>query len=1203
MNPEKATLAKSRLAPLRPDKASVLVIVIGILVLLVTLSLGGSAYLAYRGESKEKMATLEKELSTTANELATSLTLPVWYLDEQQVARILDNLMERPVIQEVRIQIQTGRSETVGRFRKPDGTVQTGSVPPPPPGSALAKGLIKAEQPVTFAGRTIGQVHVVFTTRYLEAELRRVLKNTLISLISLDLLLTASLFLLLWLLVLRPLQEIQGLAEIVSSGAMDQVEPSKSIFFGELASLQLSLIKTFELLRERFTSLQVSEERFRVLIESTTDLIWSVDLEGRLLSFNSSFAEYIRRSYGKEPHLGDTAELLLPPDRASRWPPFYSRVFKDGSFRQEYSVSGEVVLELAFNPIKRENKVLAVSIFGKDITDRKLAEFELHQLNLFQRTILDNAAYGIISTAPDGMVTSFNHAAERMLGYTADEVIGKQTPAYWHDPEEVAQYALHLSEELGEPISPGFGVFAARPRRDLPEEHEWTFIRKDGTRVPVLLSVTALRAESGKINGFVGLTYDLTERKRDEDALHRLYRELRAVSDCNQILVRAENEQSLLNDICHIVCDKAGYRMAWVGYVEHDDAKTVRPVAWAGFDSGYIANAQLTWADDVERGQGPTGKAVRRGETICVQDIATDPQMAPWRESASRRGYRSSIALPLKEKSGEVFGIFMIYSSESHAFTTEEIRLLEELSGDLAFGITVLRIRLEHQRAEETLGQLAAIVASSDDAIVGKTLDGIITSWNQGAERIYGYAQGEVVGKSISILVPAGREDEIPEILDRIKSGEHIEHYESVRQRKDGQQIHMSLTISPVYGSQGQVVAASAVGRDITEKQRLEEQLRQAQKMEAIGQLAGGVAHDFNNILTAIIGFSNLAKMKMKPDDPQQPLIDHILASSDRAAHLTQSLLAFSRKQVLQPKPVDLNAIVKNIEKLLGRLIGEDIEFTTRMAEQSLIVMADAGQLEQVLMNLVTNARDAMPEGGELSIATEMKVLGKDFTDAHGYGRPGGHALVTVSDTGIGMDEATQGKIFEPFFTTKEKGKGTGLGLAMVYGIVKQHEGNISVYSEPGKGTTFKILLPLIALEAEKASAGTSEPPPGGTETLLLAEDDPDVRLLTATVLKDFGYRVIEAVDGKDALEQYRLHAKEIDLLILDVIMPKLSGKEVHDAVRAQDPGAKILLISGYTADFINRKGTFGEGVPVVAKPISPFELLKKVRSLLDGTG
>jgi CheY-like chemotaxis protein/two-component sensor histidine kinase len=342
--------------------------------------------------------------------------------------------------------------------------------------------------------------------------------------------------------------------------------------------------------------------------------------------------------------------------------------------------------------------------------------------------------------------------------------------------------------------------------------------------------------------------------------------------------------------------------------------------------------------------------------------------------------------------------------------------------------------------------------------------------------------------------------------------------------------------------------------------------------------------------------------MKMKPDDPQRPLIDHILASSDRAAHLTQSLLAFSRKQVIIPKPVDLNAIVKSVEKLLWRLIGEDIEFTTHLALQSLIVMADAGQIEQVLMNLATNARDAMPRGGELALSTEVRVIREDFTDAHGYGRPGSYAMITVSDTGTGMDEATRGKIFEPFFTTKEQGKGTGLGLSMVYGIIKQHDGNITVFSEPEKGTTFRILLPLIAMEVEEAHSEMDMPPPGGTETLLFAEDDLDVRSLTTTILRDFGYRVIVALDGRDALEKYNEYSDEIDLLILDVIMPKMSGKETYDAVRAIRPDSKFLFISGYTADALHKKGVFEEGAHFVAKPMSPFELLTKVRAVLDGT-
>jgi PAS domain S-box-containing protein len=415
-----------------------------------------------------------------------------------------------------------------------------------------------------------------------------------------------------------------------------------------------------------------------------------------------------------------------------------------------------------------------------------------------------------------------------------------------------------------------------------------------------------------------------------------------------------------------------------------------------------------------------------------------------------------------------------------------------------------------------------------------------------------------------------------------------------------GAKQYVDLKSYPIFDGSGAVVSVIETVNDVTEKKKLEEQLHQAQKMEAIGTLAGGVAHDFNNILTAIIGYGSLVKLKMDPVDPLQSSIDMILSSSERAAHLTQGLLAFSRKQIINPKPVDLNDIIKNVEKLLRRLISEDIEISTRLSSKNMIVMADVGQIEQVLMNLVTNARDAMPEGGELTITTEEIDLCEDFVAAHGYDKRGKHALITVSDTGIGMDEETREKIFEPFFTTKEIGKGTGLGLSIVYGIVKQHDGNINVYSEPGHGTIFKIYLPLFATHIEVKSAEALSPPRRGTETILLAEDDLEVRNLTKLILADFGYRVIDAVDGQDALDKFRQHAQEIDLLVLDVIMPKKSGKEIYDAIRSTHPDIDVLFISGYTADILHKKGIFDKGFHFVSKPISPFEFLRKIREILD---
>lgn len=328
---------------------------------------------------------------------------------------------------------------------------------------------------------------------------------------------------------------------------------------------------------------------------------------------------------------------------------------------------------------------------------------DLQRLTFFQRTILDNVAYGVISTSPEGIVTSFNPAAERLLGYTTEEVVNQQTPALWHDPQEVARYATQLTEQLGETIAPGFDVFAARPRRNLPEENEWTYIRKDGTRIAVNLSVTALRDEHARITGFVGLAYDLTKRKQDELVMRRLNRELRAISDCNQVLVRAEDEQTLLENICRIVCEEADYRMAWVGYAEHDEARTVRPVAKAGADMDYLEHARFTWADTDE----PSGTAVRTGDIAGVDDFAADPRTQPWHEAALQRGYRSCIALPLKDEGGSTFGVLGIYATEAHAFTTEEQRLLAELADDLAFGIVSLRTRSERTAAEQRIERLA----------------------------------------------------------------------------------------------------------------------------------------------------------------------------------------------------------------------------------------------------------------------------------------------------------------------------------------------------------------------------------------------------------------------------------------------------------------------------------------------------------------
>ncbi len=385
------------------------------------------------------------------------------------------------------------------------------------------------------------------------------------------------------------------------------------------------------------------------------------------------------------------------------------------------------------------------------------------------------------------------------------------------------------------------------------------------------------------------------------------------------------------------------------------------------------------------------------------------------------------------------------------------------------------------------------------------------------------------------------------------------------------------------------------------EKEHLEAMLRQAQKMEAIGQLAGGVAHDFNNILCAIIGFGTLLEMGMKKDDPAKRHLDQILSAADRATSLTQGLLTFSRKQVLNPHPTSLNAIVHNIEKMLHRLLTEDIELNLSLSDQDPKVLVDSGQIDQVLLNLATNARDAMPDGGQLTISTEEADPPEELL-AETTALPTIHyALLTVTDSGSGIEKETRDKIFEPFFTTKEVGKGTGLGLSMVYGIVKQHNGHILVNSEPGKGTSFLIYLPMTPKDnLPHESADLPSLPVAGSETLLVVEDNPEVLNLNRTVLETFGYGIIEAVNGEDAVAQFNRHQAEIKLILMDVVMPKMNGKQAYLEISKIRPDVKVLFMSGYTADVVLEKGITTDDFNFISKPITPMELLRRIREILD---
>jgi len=389
---------------------------------------------------------------------------------------------------------------------------------------------------------------------------------------------------------------------------------------------------------------------------------------------------------------------------------------------------------------------------------------------------------------------------------------------------------------------------------------------------------------------------------------------------------------------------------------------------------------------------------------------------------------------------------------------------------------------------------------------------------------------------------------------------------------------------------------------DITKSKKLEQEFLQAQKMEAIGQFAGGIAHDFNNILTAIIGYGNLLKMKMKGEEPSiVKYIDNILTSAEKAANLTKSLLTFTRKQVIDPRPTNVNEMILNTEKLLSKLIGEDIEFSVQLTDNNLTVIADNNQITQVLMNLATNARDAMPRGGKLTIRTDIIEIDDMFIQQHGYGKQGLYALISFEDTGIGMTKKTMERIFEPFFTTKEVGKGTGLGLATVYGIIKQQNGYIDVQSKLNEGTTFNIYLPIILSTFQEDHVYVDSVVQGGNETILVGEDEEVIRSFIREVLEEHGYKVIEATDGEDVIRKYNDNKKDIRLLLLDIIMPRKTGKDAYDEIIGTNGNnPKALFISGYTTDFIQKHAGSDDETNFLYKPIDINVLLSEVRRILD---
>lgn len=936
------------------------------------------------------------------------------------------------------------------------------------------------------------------------------------------------------------------------------------------------------------------------------------------------------------------------------------------------------------------------------------------------RRIVATANDGIWVIGSDSRTISVNSRMAEIIGRTVEELLGQPMSNFLFE-EDIPDHLEQIN----------------RRRRGIAECYERRFQGKDGATVWTHVSASPLFDEAHRFEGSFAMFTDITERKQTEETMERLNRELRAISSCNQVLLHATEEQFLIDQICRIVCEEAAYRMAWVGYAEQDAAKTVRPVAWSGAEEGYLSTASISWSEDTPQGHGPTGIVIRSGKSHYVQDFATDPRVAPWRERALQRGYHSSIAMPLKDEHGKTFGALTIYSGKANAFTAEELRLLEEMAGDLAFGIVALRTRDERDQVEKTLALRSFALNAVHESAYLIDRRGRFHDVNDEACRLLGYSREELLnmnaaevdldltperwvghwntlkqkgsltfegrhrakdGRSIPVAISANyfeyrgtaynlalardmtERDEAQKRLEEseerlrltleateigtwdwnVKTDEwyasptyysqlgyepryerpsnrsewmervHPEDRPSVEEQIRGvlEGRHDSYTYEArmrhadgsyrwiqakgfgiEHGPDGKIARILGARMDITERKQIEEEqaklrqhLQQTQKMEAIGQLAGGVAHDFNNLLGVINGYSELLLTEPELKPANREAIAEILAAGQRAASLTRQLLAFSRKLVLQPKVLSLNVVVEGFDKLLRRLIGDEIEVRTILEPELYAVHADPSQMEQVLLNFCINARDAMPAGGRITIMTKNVMVDETMAAQNHSLVPGFYVCLSVSDTGIGMDQETMSHIFEPFFTTKSPEQGTGLGLATVYGIVKQSGGYVSVYSEPGQGSTFNVYLPMAAPQLERMGQITMPPELGrGSETILLVEDAAALRSFYRKLIADRGYKVLEAADGERALRTAESCSENISLLLTDVSLPKRNGPALAKILTQQRPGIKVLFMSGYADNVVlGAERILEPGTDFIQKPFTAEELFKKIRDLLD---
>ena len=841
---------------------------------------------------------------------------------------------------------------------------------------------------------------------------------------------------------------------------------------------------------------------------------------------------------------------------------------------------GKVVWVADYTSIVRDDSGVIGHYHGYviDISARMQAVSALRESEELFRSLAEHAPSGIFLVDDQYQFVYLNEQFSRILGYDHDEIMGKDFRTVIAEESRQMVDERYRKRRLGEAVGDRYEIIA---------------IAKGGGRRILELAASIVKDAEGNILT-LGQVMDITDRKQAEEKKKRRERLIIAQNEAALACMSTTDPFLCCRAIVNRIGPAIGASRAYV-FLDRRDP-----------DGRLLTSQMAEWC-----AQGVTPQI----DNPCLQDLPYEEDFPRWVKAFSQGESISGMVRDFPRSEREVLEpqeikailVVPIPGGRSHLgfigfdncisereWSTEEESLLRGAANTLSE--TLRRIENESRNI-----RLAQAIEQAEEAVVITDAKGTIAFVNPCFERMTGYKREEAMGRDPSMF-KGGAHDEVfyKNLWETITAGRTWEG-RLINRKKDGTPVTEQAVISPIKDETGRITGFVKVSRDIGRELALEGQLRQAQKMEAVGQLAGGVAHDFNNILQVINGYTSLALTRLPDGSPVRTMLDHVAKAGDRAAGLVSQILAFSRRQILQSMDVDLNEVTSNVTSMLERIIGEHIELDFIPGRRLGIVHADRSMMEQVIMNLCVNARDAMPDGGRLTLETENVTVNGEYCKDHPWAKPGRYVLLAVTDTGCGMDAETLDHIFEPFFTTKGTGQGTGLGLAMVYGIVKQHEGMIHVYSEPGKGTTFKIYLPVSGRRAAEVGTKIEGPVTGGAETILVAEDDELVRELAREILEAEGYTVMTARDGLEAVSIFKKNDTNIDLVVLDVMMPKMDGRRVYKRIRKIRPGLPVLFASGYSQNAIHTNFVLNEGVALISKPFSRGDFLRAVRNVLNG--